>query len=209
MARRERRKPKTIAPEAIFLQAVNFHMAFKVLEGWKAPHPSGKRAMAIPGSVISALAIELFLKTIICIETGHIPSTHNLLVLFNHLKPQTQSDVQAEWDHYAKVHEHRWADFDALLGQPVARDLQTALKVGSRTFELARYYYEESAEFQFYLGALPEMLKRVIFKLRPDFAARAKVAAESLYGGDGHEKTGQGEGLATNPLRFSAVKSMR
>jgi hypothetical protein len=61
------RKEK-IEPEAIFLQAVNFHIASRTLQEWKPWHPSGARVMDMPGAVINAFSSELFLKALICIE---------------------------------------------------------------------------------------------------------------------------------------------
>jgi hypothetical protein len=181
MSRRERRAAK-IAPEAIFLQGISFHTAFRHLYyDWKPWHPSGKYAVNTPACVLSAFASELFFKTIVVVETGRVPKGHNLLVLFNQMSAATQKRVTELWDQYAIEHANRWVEIEeGMGGLPVARDLPTALKRGGRAFELARYSYERREEFQFYLGALPEMLKRVIFELRPDWKAYAAKGYDDL-----------------------------
>jgi hypothetical protein len=173
------RKEKKIEPEAIFLQAVNFHIACRALQEWKPSHPSGARAMDRPAAVINAFSSELLLKTLICIETGHIPRGHHLLSLFNALSPKTRKRITEMWDAYAIRYANRWPEIEAQIGCPVARDLPTALRLGSKTFELGRYYYEGREDFQFYIGALPDMLGRVVFELKPDWSKHAaKMHAE-------------------------------
>jgi hypothetical protein len=83
------------------------------------------------------------------------------------------------WDDYAITHADRRPEIESIIGSPVARDLPTALRLGSKTFELARYYYEEQEEFVFYIGALPDMLGKACFELRPDWAKHAAQAFEA------------------------------
>ena len=180
----KRGRRKKVDPGEIFLHAVSFHLAFRVLSEWKSPHPSGTRALYVPGSVVSAFTNELFLKVLICIETGHVPDGHHLLSLFNRLSESTRNRIEELWNAYAVKYADRWIEIDLLAGTPVARDLQTALKVASKTFELARYHYERKEAFQFYLGALPDMLKQVVFELRPDWARIAESNWRKLHGLD-------------------------
>jgi HEPN domain-containing protein len=177
----KRSRRKNVDQEEIFLHAVSFHLAFQVLHEWKPPHPSGMRALYRPASVLSAFTSELFLKVLICIETGHVPDGHHLLSLFNRLSVPTRKRIEELWDAYAIKYADKWIEIELGLGMPVARDLQTALKLASKTFELARYYYERREEFQFYLGALPDMLKLVVFELRPDWASRAEAHWKELH----------------------------
>jgi HEPN domain-containing protein len=174
-----RRNQKKIEPEAIFLQAVNFHMASRALQEWKPSHPSGARLMHMPASVINAFSSELLLKTLVCIETGRIPEGHHLLKLFNALSPKTRKRITEIWDDYAITHADRWSEIESVIGSPIARDLPTALRLGSKTFELARYYYEEREEFVFYIGALPDMLGKACFELRPDWGKHVAQAFEA------------------------------
>jgi hypothetical protein len=86
----KRVQKKRIDPEAIFLHAVSFHLAFRVLHEYKPSHPSGAGALHLPASVLSAFTCELFLKALICIETGRVPTGHLLLNLFSRLSASTR-----------------------------------------------------------------------------------------------------------------------
>jgi hypothetical protein len=174
------RNTKTIKPEAIFLHAFSFHVALQALREHKPLHLTGPRTLDIPTAVIGALCIELLLKALICIETGRNPKGHHLLHLFNALSVKTRNRITQFWDGYAAVHAHRWIEFDTLFGKPVPRDLPTALLLGGRTFELARYYYEEAGEFVFYIGILPDMLGTVVYELRPDWKVNAAKGYDAL-----------------------------
>lgn len=80
-------KPKQIAnlePVKIFAHAAGFHKSYDMLIRSAAPHP-GARAdeqligiVAHPAMVLSVFASELYLKTLLCIETGLVPNTHDL-----------------------------------------------------------------------------------------------------------------------------------
>jgi HEPN domain-containing protein len=177
----KRTQKKRIEPEAIFLHAVSFHLAFRILHEYKPPHPSGAGALHLPASVLSAFTCELLLKALICIETGRVPTGHHLLNLFNRLSASTRERIEEIWSAYAAAHASRWGEVESSIGVSLARDLLTALKVASKTFELARYYYEEREEFQFYLGALPDMLRKVAFELKPDWAKHAEKCSNELY----------------------------
>jgi hypothetical protein len=166
-----------IKPEALFIHSIYFRAAVRALLEWKPYHPSATQA--IPVAVLSAFTSELLLKTLVCIETVRVPKGHHLLQLFNALSASTRKRITEMWDDYAVTHAHQWAELDALIGSPVPRDLPTALSRGSKTFELARYSYEDAEDFQFYMGAFPDMLGRVAFELRPDWPGKV---FESLYG---------------------------
>jgi hypothetical protein len=142
--------------------------------------PERSAGMDMPGAVINVFSSELFLKALICIETGHIPRGHHLLRLFNALSAKTRKRITEMWDAYAIRHADRWPEIEAIIGSPVARDLLTALRLGSKTFELARYYYEGREEFQFYIGALPYMLGSVAFELKPDWSKHAAQSFDSM-----------------------------
>jgi hypothetical protein len=181
MSRQDRRKGK-IEPEAIFEHAMAFQTACQHLRyTWRPRHPAGNSAVVMPFSVLSAFSCELLFKTLLVIETGRLPShTHELLALFNRLSPKTQARIEEKWNKYATDHAHRWIEIDEARGRPVARDLRGALKAGNKTFELTRYAYEHREEFCFYLGALPEMLFKVVFELRPDWKGYVAASFDNL-----------------------------
>src|SRR5271154_7309305 len=92
------RKTKSIKPEAIFVHAVRFHVALRALREHKPSQLTGPRALDVPTAVIGALCIELFLKALICIETGRNPTGHHLLHLFNALSVKTRNRITQLWD---------------------------------------------------------------------------------------------------------------
>ena len=71
---------RAVDPEKIFLHAVAFHYAWKILR---------TEMMKGPG-MLSAFTSELLLKCISCIEKGHSPRQHDLKVLFDMLIVQTR-----------------------------------------------------------------------------------------------------------------------
>jgi hypothetical protein len=82
---------RAVDPEKIFLHAVAFHYAWKILrtEMMKGP-PVEANALAPPFGMLSAFTSELLLKCISCIEKGHSPRQHDLKVLFDMLIVQTR-----------------------------------------------------------------------------------------------------------------------
>ena len=180
--KRNRRTGK-IEPEKIFHHAVSFYGAQKVLLRSidVAIGSPEAQSLMIPTATLSAFTCELFLKCLICIERGYAPDGHNLRDLFDLLSGKTRKRIQDRWDDYAKKYEHRWVERERLTG-PIARDLPSALSAGSKAFELLRYMHEEGEGFQFYIGALPDMLVRVAFELRPDWAKAADDALNAASG---------------------------
>jgi hypothetical protein len=180
MAKAAKTSSGKTAPERIFLHAASFREAQRVLVNSVRSDTVEAHALAMPSAVISAFTSELLIKCLVCIETGHTPQGHNLLTLFRLLSSKTQKHVEELWDNYALAHQGRWIEFERVVG-PLPRDLHSALAAGSKTFELARYVYEEREEFMFYVGALPDMLVRVVFELKPDWLKTAEDAWNELY----------------------------
>ena len=123
--------------------------------------------------VLGALTIELFLKCLICIESGLAPRGHNLKNLFDSLSEATQKRIQHSWNTGIAVRRaEEWDEMERALGVKIARDLPTALTVASKSFELIRYSYEgNTKELQYYLQDLPALLGRVILEMKPEFAS--------------------------------------
>ena len=68
--------------------------------------------------------------------------------------------------HNAKL----WDHYETLLPGKIARDLRSALEVGSKAFEQIRYSYEGGTdELQYYLQDLPILLGRIILQMKPEW----------------------------------------
>jgi hypothetical protein len=161
-----------INPAKIFEQGDCFHQALAILRN--VVHPENIQlavTLGEPVMVIGALTIELFLKCLICIETGEVPRGHDLKELFDRLGPSIRSRIQNSWDTGIAIHRAKeWDDLENSLGIKMPRDLPSALAVGSKAFERIRYSYEGGTQdLQYYLQDLPLLLGRVILEMRPEW----------------------------------------
>jgi hypothetical protein len=160
-----------VDPAKIWQQADCFYQALAMLCN---AHPDNTQLgvmLGEPVMVMGALTIELFFKCLVCIETGAVPHTHNLKDLFDKLSEQTRKRIQRTWDDDICVHRAKgWDQIETALGQKVVRDLPGALSVASNSFELIRYSYKgNTAELQYFLQDLPQLLGRVILEMKPEW----------------------------------------
>jgi hypothetical protein len=166
-----------INPAKIFEQADCFYQAFAILCNVHPENIQLAVTLGEPVMVLGALTIELFLKCLICIETGGAPRTHDLRELFDLLSDSTRTRIQHSWDNGIAAHRAaEWDDIENRTGVKIARDLPTALSVGGDSFRRIRYSYEgNNQDLQYYLQDLPTLLGRVILEIRPEFeTARRK-----------------------------------
>jgi hypothetical protein len=168
--------PKSsISAQRVFEQAECFYQTFMALLRLRPDPREDVHAtvtLAEPLIVLAAFANELFLKCIICIETGDTTHGHNLKELFDRISETSRARMEKRWDD--AVVERRREEWDRLegLGLKVARDLPSALAKGAKAFERYRYSYEENADgLHFYLEDLSGLLERLILEMRPDFEA--------------------------------------
>jgi hypothetical protein len=128
--------------------------------------------LAEPLIVLDALTSELFLKCLICIETGSTQHGHDLKKLFYQLSEATRTRIQRSWDsEIATRRREKWDDFER-LGLKIARDLPSALAKGTNGFERYRYSYEgNTQDLHYYLEDLPEVLEMLILEMKPEFEA--------------------------------------
>ncbi len=166
---------KGIDPLQIYLHAVGFHTAADAV-GRLTLGPNTQIAGQVvrPNMVLSALTSELFLKCMVCIETTNIPKGHHLFELFNLLTAETRNKIILIWDTYVvPAREPMWRMMEqhqTLLGKKIDRDLPGALLSSSRAFEAIRYSYEpESKEADFYISDLPNVLRRVVLHMKPEW----------------------------------------
>lgn len=132
--------------------------------------------------VLSAFASELYIKSLLCLETGKVPQHHNLKSLFRELSPETQKRLKELWNDYSKHHD-RQRVYDAIRklpdGQNVRTDLDYALDVGADAFRQIRYIYE-TGQTIFLLGDFPNMLRQVIIERIPWWASFQPAAPKPI-----------------------------
>lgn len=129
-------RPMKPNPILIFLQANGFSQAYNILSDQEHLPPTTMASIGYPQIVLSAFAIELYLKCLICIETGRAPPHgHHLKHLFDRLAPETRRRICSIWEHEIKP--LRAALWDALeatspAGKRVPRDLPGPSPTGAR-----------------------------------------------------------------------------
>jgi hypothetical protein len=122
--------------------------------------------MAQPSMVLSAFAIELFLKCLLLLEGKEVDRIHTLNVLFRRLSHKQKRRIEEAWDKEARPKVDMLSKrFD--LGHP--SDLPNALVRCGRAFEHMRYAYEDPDRQVFYLGDLTPILWHIILELRPEW----------------------------------------
>ena len=165
-----------IDPLKIFEQAHGFYQALAILCNVEPGNTQLAVTIGEPVMVIGAFTIELFLKCLICIETGPLPRrVHHLRELFDELSPAIQTRIEKEWDKIVEHHAEVWDGFERSLGITMARDLRSALAAGGDAFQRIRYSYEGGNEsLQFYLQDLPRALGRIILEVKPEWTGHER-----------------------------------
>jgi hypothetical protein len=126
-------------PAKIFEHASAFHWSFERLSNSVVPQsgsPPSEQEVGIiahPAMVLSAFASELYLKCLLCVETGNVPNGHNLRDLFLKLKDETKLSLDGLWDTDIR-HPDKQAVIEKMRarynGEPVRTDLRHAIKLG-------------------------------------------------------------------------------
>jgi hypothetical protein len=179
----------SIAAEKVFEHAECFYQASLVLRTHlpvrlRPDHFDNIHAavtLTEPLIVLDALTCELFLKCLICIETGSTPRGHDLKQLFDQISEATRTRIQNVWDDEIAVRKRQsWEKLER-LGLKIARDLPSALAKGTKSFELYRYSYEgNTQDLHYYLEDLPALLEQLILEIKPEFEAfrRARLPSQ-------------------------------
>jgi hypothetical protein len=101
--------------------------------------------------VLSAFASELYLKCLLCLETGRAHRSHHLRNLFDKLQPTTQERLKALWEVESNkpARQRVLAHIRSLPGgERVKDDLPSVLQLGANAFQEIRYLYEmEKSDF--------------------------------------------------------------
>jgi hypothetical protein len=163
---------RRLDPLSIFQHASRFHASEyrlrSTLDVSKA-HEIGM--LAIPANVLSVFASELYLKCLLCVETGSVPDIHNLKALFKRLQPGTRRELVGLWDADIRL-PYRQRVLDHIRNMPEGKNLRSdliyALDVGANSFTVLRYFYEKQEVF-FILDEFPNMLRKVILNRFPEW----------------------------------------
>lgn len=167
MKQRPQRKSRTIKAIDIFAQASRFSYADRFIRRHDL-NPQEIYLMSGPSMVLSAFAIELFLKCLLHMERGCAPNTHRLNVLYRQISNKRKRRIEELWA--AHVNENsRDYDLAPYRKTPMPKDLIGCLRECRDAFQLLRYAYEDPDKQLFYLGELPEILRRAILEFNPDW----------------------------------------
>src|SRR4051794_30873588 len=95
-----KKAPKTnLDPLQIFLHVSHFHESDHRLRNTVPLNkPDQLTLIAHPAMVLSVFSTELYLKCLLCIESGSVPPTHNLKTLYRDLVPNTKRRLEVLWD---------------------------------------------------------------------------------------------------------------
>jgi hypothetical protein len=166
-------KTTNLDPFKIFEHASRFHESDHRLRNTvPRDRPDQLPLIAHPAMMLSAFACELYLKCLLCIETGQRPPpTHNLKTLFRGLQPTTRRRLEDLWDQDIRRPERRKVlDHIRTLprGAELKLDLPYVLDIGANSFLELRYFYEKN-ETYFLLSNFPNLLRRVIIERFPSW----------------------------------------
>jgi hypothetical protein len=159
-------KSKRVSPQKIFEQADCFFQAPAILCDVQPDNIELAVILGEPVIVIGAPTIELFLKCLICIETGHAPRGHDLKGLFDKLSDNTRSRIENAWNTgiacVAPVSGTIWR-IDWELKWPVICRPLWRLQVGHSSV------FDTATKVKYYLQDLPALLGRVILEMKPEW----------------------------------------
>jgi hypothetical protein len=160
---------KKIDPVDIYRHGLQFFWAIDTMHGGINREPARGNWIGLPILVTAAFASEIFLKCLICVETGKSVTGHNLKKLFDALTPATRKIVTDKWDRVMVGRKEVIDTLERNSGQRVPRDLNAVLKESADTFVILRYAYEPGRDFRSLISDLPIPLKETILQIRPEW----------------------------------------
>jgi hypothetical protein len=143
---------KSPDPLKIFVNAERFRIADLTLRS--SQYQNVAVAVAGPALVLSAFASELYLKSLICIETGKAVFGHELQPLFKKLSGVSQKNIEDRWNAFVARPERQriFAALKALSGETIPTDLDWSLQNGGDGFVELRYIHETDTGPRFLLS---------------------------------------------------------
>lgn len=163
----KRIKPKE--PRLIYLQGASFAATANLIWSIELPHGN---IHELPNKFVwicnTSFSIELLLKSLICLDRGDFPKTHQLDTLFSDLKGTTKKIIKNRWDSGNNVRNLKYDQIDKAIGARVTpRSLEEALKQASNAFVQWRYAFELSGNTSFYISGFIGILGEVIYARQP------------------------------------------
>jgi HEPN domain-containing protein len=158
-----------VDPRRVFASAEHFNRSMGILRS-QMIGPEMVAVIAQPVMAMSAFTSELYLKCLLCIQSGNVPRGHHLKNLYSNLERSTRRRIEKRWDAYIPSQAEMYDFAEKELGHPIPRDLESALKMGALSFEEMRYLFEEGAtQAQFMLMDLPQILQSVVLEMKPEW----------------------------------------
>jgi HEPN domain-containing protein len=146
--------------QKIFRQAQRFHRASQHLRALPQPEFAN---VAMPALYMSCLAIELFLKCLICLHNGQVSHGHDLRRLFMQMPADWRARICRAWSERASSMERQgvFEMAELAMAKRVPRSLPELLEAASKTHQLARYLWESDGTNLFLLVDLPDVLEPI------------------------------------------------
>ncbi|QRM27905.1 hypothetical protein [Microvirga sp. VF16] len=127
--------------------------------------------LALPSTVLSAFACELFFKTLMVLE-GKLPiETHNLNTLYKRLDNKSKNELDVRWRVSMIDAQLHLDEIERLKGKKLKRNLREALTDCGDAFINTRYYYEDPQKSRYYLTTLPRVLYEFTLNRKPEWDA--------------------------------------
>lgn len=164
-------KPTKKPPNAlaIFIHARRFRAGYEFI--LQRNEYSQMSEMGPVVLTLSAFSSELYLKALLCLETGRFWPGHNLKNLFRNLSSASRNRIEKVWDAHFQSMLPKYRAISRLNGLPVpSGNLIDALNHGAQAFEAFRYAFEGDLP-DFFIADLPQIMDEVISAIKPDWKA--------------------------------------
>jgi hypothetical protein len=160
--------------QTIFLQAEHFHNASLLLGRFSVIHG---RDLGVTQAVCSAFALELYLKSLIMINSGEPLVTHNLRKLFDKLHDEHKEAIKR----YFKSKEPEMAKLFTASNQdagyemmPPNPDFDQQLDASADSFEILRYLHDKprktySHPIGYFAYPIEDGAREAIIGIHPDW----------------------------------------
>jgi hypothetical protein len=147
----------------IFQSAEQFKLAYSTLQ------QANTGALNVPMTVYGALALELYLKSLIVLEEKEPPYIHDAVKLFNELKPETQKRISGHYDKRTPGGLETMAKARPELGlQHLDFSFDAVLAASGDAFVKFRYIYEgKLSEKNWYAGPIVDAVIATIKEDQP------------------------------------------
>ena len=147
-------------PRVVFLSAQQYHRACEKLR--KAGDAEEATSVGYPCIYLALMASELYMKSMVLRQTGHIPKHHNLQKLFNALPQAVQKSIHRRWDEALPKYTRQIAVIEKHFGRKIDVSISGAFKSAERANESLRYIWEAQPDSFTIIQDLPFILQDVI-----------------------------------------------